>query len=212
MNIRIHSVNFNASLYSSFAINGCTFYTRDQDEHSTMQNSGVTLEAEALHFASVKDKHPVYYKMRYYGVIEEICELHNHGFSVPVFGCKWVDNNTGVLIDDLRSTVVNLNKIGHKEDPFILASQAKQVFYVTDPSDKRNSVVISPRSRHIIDDYEGDIVMEDGSFTNKVKFETDDNGESSTYVRNDHDEGMYVDENIDEGISRKRRRKTKSLT
>ncbi|XP_057249341.1 uncharacterized protein LOC104883507 [Beta vulgaris subsp. vulgaris] len=152
--------NFSASLYSGFVINGCTFYTREQDEHSTMHNSGVTLEAEALHFASAKDKHPVYCKMHYYGVIEE--------------------------------TLVNLNKIGHKKDPFILASQAKQVFYVTDPSDKRMSVVISPGSRHIIDDHEGDIAMEEESLIRKVQLEIDDNDESSTYVRNDHGEGMLM--------------------
>ena len=133
-----------------------------------MQNSGVTLEAKALHFASAKDKHPVYCKMQYYGVIEEICELHYHDFSDPLFGCKWVDNNTGVSIDDLGFTVVNLNKIGHKEDPFIFSSQDKQVFYVTNPSDNRMYVVLSPRFRHIINDHKGDIVMEEESLVRKV--------------------------------------------
>lgn len=39
-----------------------------------MQNIGLTLEAEAMHFASFKDNNHVYYKMRYYGFIEDIYE------------------------------------------------------------------------------------------------------------------------------------------
>ena len=36
---------------------------------------------------------------------------------------------------------MDLYQIGHKSDPFILASQAKQVFYATDPVDKKWSIV-----------------------------------------------------------------------
>uniref|UniRef100_A0A803N9G7 DUF4216 domain-containing protein n=1 Tax=Chenopodium quinoa TaxID=63459 RepID=A0A803N9G7_CHEQI len=106
--------NFNATYYSGYVINGCTFYTRFQDQQSTMQNSGVTLEAEALHFASAKDKNPVSGLMRYYGVIEEICELHYSTFSGPVFKCQWVDNNNGVEHSNFGLTLVDLNKFGHK--------------------------------------------------------------------------------------------------
>src|SRR3954462_7045224 len=35
--------------YSAYAINGYTFYTKEQDDKSTMQNSGVTLVAESMH-------------------------------------------------------------------------------------------------------------------------------------------------------------------
>ena len=68
------------------------------------------------------------------------------GFFIPVFRCNWVDSHAGVEYDELGFTLVNLDKLGHKEDPYILASQAKQVFYVTDPADKKRSVVITPRS------------------------------------------------------------------
>ena len=199
--------NFNASLYSAYVINGCTFYTRDQDENSTMQNSGITLEVEAVHFASAKDNNPVYCKMQYYGFIEEIYELHYHDFAIPLFRCKWVDNQTGVAIDELGFTVVNFMKQGYKEDPFILASQAKQVFYVSDPADKRKSIVITPRSRHEIDDFEDDVMLDEAPATTQMHVEDDENGDSSTYVRNDHDEGIYVEENNIEGYSRKRHRK-----
>ena len=41
----------------------------------------------------------------------------------------------------------DLNRIGHKSDRFILASQAKQVFYVNDPSDSQWSVVLQTQTR-----------------------------------------------------------------
>ena len=38
--------------YTGYAINGYTFYTKEQDDKSTMQNSGVTLVAESMHISS----------------------------------------------------------------------------------------------------------------------------------------------------------------
>jgi len=90
-----------------------------------MENNGVTLVAESMHFASSKDYNPVMATISYFGVIEEIWEVDNVKFRVPVFKCKWVDSNTGVNVDDLGFTLINLAKIGYKEDPFIMAYQAK---------------------------------------------------------------------------------------
>ena len=43
--------------------------------------------------------------------------------------------------------MVNRNRVGHKDDPFILASQAKQVFYIDDPLENGWSVVLSTEPR-----------------------------------------------------------------
>ncbi|KNA21348.1 hypothetical protein SOVF_044130 [Spinacia oleracea] len=48
------------------------YNVKEKDDKSTMQNDGVSLEAEAMHFPSAKDNRPVYSKMQYYGVIDEI--------------------------------------------------------------------------------------------------------------------------------------------
>jgi len=95
-----------------------------------------------MHFASLKDNNPMMATISYFGVIEEIWEVNYVKFRVPVFKCKWVDSNIGVHVDDLGFTLVDLAKRGSKEDPFIIAYQAKQVFYVKDPSNERWSVVI----------------------------------------------------------------------
>jgi len=112
-----------------------------------MQNSGVTLEEESMHFASSKENNPVMATISYFGVIEEIWEVDYIKFRVPVFKCKWVDSNTRVHVDDLGFTVVDLAKIGSKEDPFIMAYQAKRFFYVKYPSNERWSVVIQGRTQ-----------------------------------------------------------------
>ena len=79
----------------------------------------------------------------FYGVIEEIWELDYHSFRIPMFKCLWVENNSGIKVDDLGFTLVNFNKIGFKSDSFILGRQAKQVFYIEDPQDPTWSVVLA---------------------------------------------------------------------
>ena len=56
-----------------------------------MQNSGVTLKAKSMHFASLKDNNPIVATLSYFGVIEEIWEVDYVKFRVLVFKCKWVD-------------------------------------------------------------------------------------------------------------------------
>ena len=80
--------------------------------------------------------------MTYYGVIKEIWEVDYVMFRIPVFKCDWVESNNGVKVDELGFTLVDLSRLGYKSEPFILASQAKQVFYIEDPSDCRWSVVL----------------------------------------------------------------------
>nr|KYP46201.1 hypothetical protein KK1_032193 [Cajanus cajan] len=107
-----------------------------------MQNSGITLQAQSMHFSSKNDKNPVVASTSYYGVIEDIWEISYGAFKVPVFKCKWVDINIGVRTDEMGFTMVDLTKLGHKDEPFIMENQATQVFYVKDPIDERWSVVL----------------------------------------------------------------------
>lgn len=114
--------------YEGYDINGYTFYTRQQDQKSTIQNTGVTVIASTTERAT---------KDSYYGVIEEIWELDYNSFVIPLFKCKWVDNTKGLLIDIDGFTTVNLSTNGYVSEPFILAKLATQVFYVEDPKDSR---------------------------------------------------------------------------
>jgi len=90
-----------------------------------MHNSGVILETESMHFASLKDKDPMIATISYFGVIEKIWKVDYVKFRVQVFECKWVDSNIRVHVDDLGFTLVDLAKIGSKKDPFIMDYEAK---------------------------------------------------------------------------------------
>ena len=155
-----------------------------------MQNSGVMIVAELMHFSSSKDKNPLIASTPYFGVIEEIWEVDYRTFSVPLFKCKWVDINTGVRIDEYGYTLVDLCKAAYKDEPFIMASQAKQVFYVTDPSNKRWSVVLHPKNTHGSD--ETLHISEIPSSTTNVLTSIVENEVDDVHTtRSDHNEGIY---------------------
>lgn len=65
-----------------------------------------------------------------------------------VFKCKWIDIDNGVKTDEFGFTLVDLEKASYTDEPFIMASQAKQVFYVCDPSNKKWLVVLQGKNMH----------------------------------------------------------------
>jgi hypothetical protein len=161
-----------------------------------VQNSGVTLVALA---ASGDMPQP------FYGWIEEIWEVDYVKFKIPLFYCKWIDNGRGVQRDEDGFVTVDFSRLGYHDDPFILAKQAKQVFYVVDPADKKRHVVLAGK-RHIVGI--GDVVDEDdydkfdetGPFCNGTAIQPVDDAPETIYIRTDHDEGTWL----------KRRKKKKS--
>ncbi|KAL6276900.1 hypothetical protein ACE6H2_020501 [Prunus campanulata] len=123
--------------YRSYLINGVKFSTKAQDDVRTVQNSGVYLLAHTMQVASAKDKNPIVSNMGFYGVIQEIWDLDYQKFRIPVLRCDWIANTSGLVVDELGFTLVDLSKIGHRNDQFVMASQVKQVFYVDDPMPNR---------------------------------------------------------------------------
>jgi hypothetical protein len=70
-------------------------------------------------------------KNSYYGVIEEIWELEYGPLNIPLFLCQWVKlTGGGIRKDQYGMTIVDLTKIGFKYEPFVLAKNVHQVFYV----------------------------------------------------------------------------------
>ncbi|KAL6329554.1 hypothetical protein AAG906_022131 [Vitis piasezkii] len=113
-----------------------------------------------MQIASAKDQKPVFGELCFYGIINEIWDLDYTMFRIPVFKCDWIDNKNGIKVDDLGFTLVDFNKIAHKSDPFILASQAKQVFYVQDQLDPRWSVVLSTPQKDFLDKERSDDLVD----------------------------------------------------
>ena len=77
-------------------------------------------------------------KKTHYGYIEEIWELdYGPNFKVPLFRCRWVMlSGGGVTKDEYRMIIVDLNNLGYRDEPFVLAQDVAQVFYIKDMSSK----------------------------------------------------------------------------
>ena len=62
-------------------------------------------------------------KETYYGYIEEMWELdYGPNFKVPLLWCQWVKlTRGGETKDQYGMTIVDLNNLGYRDEPFILA-------------------------------------------------------------------------------------------
>ena len=138
--------------FSGYRIDGVTFSTKDRDDTRLVQCSGVCVDADTMIVQAV-DKNVEHTSQTYYGVITSIWELDYNSFRIPLFLCKWVDFNRGIKVDELGYTLVNLNRFGSLNDPFVLATHVKQVCYIDDPLEKLWSVVLRfPERKHYDDD------------------------------------------------------------
>lgn len=149
-----------ARRYQGYIVNGFRFHIRDREINRRTQNSGVVVTARTSSYASAKDKNPIAGDIIYYGILTDIIELNYYEhFKVVLFKCDWADVHSqgrGVKTDDFGFTLVNFNRLlfkGHElsDEPFTLASQAKQVFYVQDPIDKDWQIVIHTKPRDLFD-------------------------------------------------------------
>lgn len=87
------------------------------------------------------------HKAAYYGQIEEIWELTYAGFKIPIFRCRWVQGKKGVMKGKDGFTSIDLEQVGYKEEPFVLADQVSQVFCVPDTVNKKRFVVLPGKAR-----------------------------------------------------------------
>ena len=194
---------WNVATYEGYDMNGYTFYTKRRDDKSTMQNSGVTLIALSRETSRGKETQVKSNRSSYLGFIDEIWELDYHNnVKFVLLRCQWVDNKRGVQTDpELGFTLVDLDKVGYLDEPFILANQAKQVFYVRDPSNSACHIVLQGKKSvvgiaDVEDEEEYDISDEIFPFPTGVEHVpmVEDDRTSSRYIVSNHNEGMYVDQ------------------
>ncbi|KAI5339058.1 hypothetical protein L3X38_018330 [Prunus dulcis] len=125
-----------------------------------------------MQVVSAKDKNPIVSNMGFYGVIQEIWDLDYQKFRIPVLRCDRIDNTSGLVVDELGFTLVDLSKIRHRNDQFVMASQVKRVFFVDDPMHRGWSVVLSISNSEYNDvtgdDVLGDIRIECEPFTRGI--------------------------------------------
>jgi hypothetical protein len=115
-----------------YDINGYTYYTKEKDKKSVAQNSDIHIEAID----------PQRLKTMYYGYKQDIWELdYGLRIRIPVFRCQWVKHQNGVSVDNYGLTLVDLENVGHQDDPWVLADCVAQVFYVLNPETRKHVVV-----------------------------------------------------------------------
>nr|CAH65856.1 OSIGBa0126J24.1 [Oryza sativa] len=139
--------------------------------------------------------------------IEDIWELDYGPLKVPLFRCQWVRlTGGGVMIDDSGMTTVDLNKVGYSDEPFVLANDVTQVFFVKDMSskgkkgrgpDEPKRQVVLPGKRKIVgveDKTDEDYDQLDGQppFTVTIDPSILLSNEDTPYSRSDHKEGTIV--------------------
>ncbi|XP_058182880.1 uncharacterized protein LOC131300883 [Rhododendron vialii] len=144
-----------ANRYSGYLINGVKYHTQSRELRRKTQNSGIMVKANTCSYASAKDMNPVEGEVTYYGYVMDIVELYySYDRRYVLFKCNWIDNNKGLKHDDFGFTLVNFKhllytKNQEQDEPFVLASQAQQIFYIQDLVDDDWNVVVKMKPRDL---------------------------------------------------------------
>ncbi|XP_075093196.1 uncharacterized protein LOC107829616 isoform X1 [Nicotiana tabacum] len=129
--------------YNGCTVNGVRYHIQRRDELRKSQNCGLVVEG--YHENEVID---------FYGIITDMIELeYLNGNPVLLFKCKWFDlrKKTGMQ-KDKNLTSINVNRFWYEHDSFVLATQARQVFYIDDPKLGENwRIVLKFQDRHLYD-------------------------------------------------------------
>ena len=94
-----------------------------------------------------------------------------------LFRCKWFDTypRKKRLLTYKNIISIFINSEWYKDDPFILASQAKQMFYIADPFNGPNWLVVQEFSHRHFWDILQTKTTQDESVQHRVDFLQDDN-------------------------------------
>jgi hypothetical protein len=67
--------------------------------------------------------------------------------QIPVFKCQQVKHPQGVEVDEYEFTIVDLINVGHKDEPWDLASTVAHVFYIIYPKDEKKHIIVHGKQR-----------------------------------------------------------------
>ncbi|XP_074378255.1 uncharacterized protein LOC141719758 [Apium graveolens] len=150
------------------------FKDRCQDNKSTVHNNGVSVEASSTEFDRGNSITSRDIKKSYYGVIEEIWELDYKDFKVARFRYKWFDIKRGVRVDESGFSLVDFNRWS------IVLESKRRIFGIDNVEDE--------------DEY--DQFDENPPFSIGLPTEVREDNADTNYVRNDHDEGLWIDRQV----------------
>ncbi|XP_028092699.1 uncharacterized protein LOC114292882 [Camellia sinensis] len=155
-----------ARRFTGYITNGFRFRVKSMDDRRASQNSGVALKADTISYASREDKNPRVGAVYYCGQVIDIIEIqYTNAMKYVLFKCDRIDNVRGKKEDNFKFTLINFNHLLYRDDqitnePFILVSQAKQLWYVADPIESDWQVVVKMSQRGLFDMYSADLETE----------------------------------------------------
>ncbi|KAL6582793.1 hypothetical protein OROMI_004871 [Orobanche minor] len=139
--------------YTGCIMNGVRFLTIERDVRRKTQNSGIVVEGN--HGDD---------NIEFFGILTDIIHLdYVKGRHIIVFKCEWFGLGTKKRVGiQKEGNIISIRVTGkwYENEPFIMADQARQVFYINDPKlGGEWRVVQSFQHRHIYDVDE----MQDGA-------------------------------------------------
>ena len=171
-----------AMRYTSYNVKGFHFRTVSRDVSRLTQNSGVYGTFGTRSYVTSQDDQMHLGDVEYYGKLVDIIVLnYNSEFTIPLFKCDWADTRgqRGKRVDNLGITSVNFSRLIHTgaspdDEPYIIADQAQQAYYVPDPKHREWHMVIhvKPRDMYDMGDDEGfDAALETTQLVEPQNFE-----------------------------------------
>ncbi|KAL0291342.1 UNVERIFIED_CONTAM: hypothetical protein Scaly_2641600 [Sesamum calycinum] len=122
------------TLVPTYFINEFNFSTEHHNTDKSTMNCGVCVKSSS--YTNEENN--------FYGIIKEIIQLTYlliPNLHIVLFKCRWVDLVRGMKVHPSYHLIdVNFKKLYQKDDPFILAQQAVQVYFTEYPSMKRDKV------------------------------------------------------------------------
>ncbi|VFQ82010.1 unnamed protein product [Cuscuta campestris] len=150
--------------YSGCIVNGFRFHSKARGMSLTTQNYGVMVKGDV--HSGGKD---------FYGVLNEVVELeYDSKHKVVLFKCEWYDvfaENLGIKTDTFGINSVNISRYLKTNEPYVLASQVQQVYYVNDHAHRNWRVVLKTNPRSFYDVPEED---EEDTFFIEPSMDTED--------------------------------------
>lgn len=110
--------------YPGCIVNGVRYIIEDRDKGHVTQNCGIFVSGENENTTN-----------DFYGVLKDVIQLnYMFNFSVVLFQCVWFDTNVKKkrIQKDYDYTSIDVSREWFQCDPYILAIQAEQVFYLDD--------------------------------------------------------------------------------
>ncbi|XP_007226196.2 uncharacterized protein LOC18791599 [Prunus persica] len=190
--------------YTGCVVNGIRWHVKDIEETRTTQNSGVMVPGTHADQES-----------NFYGRLVSVVKIgFTYGYHVILFKCEWYNTSTDVkrkkkivrLVHDYHLTSVNSMNLWYKDDPYVLAKQAQQIFFLDDPSLGHGWKVIQKiPHRHVWDVLENEVAHEAETLYNddvdqtahiSVRHAPEDNVLLSPSLRREYVEPEIVVEDI----------------